>query len=76
MTEFTTQPPRNDFTPQEYVKIEPVNAYCNWVLGQPFKDSIAKLDTEGIVAYINEIVNSLKPLDAEAKRFWSGYSVS
>ncbi len=73
MTESTTQPPSSDFTPQEYIEPEPVTAYCNWVLGKPFKDSIAKLDTAGVIAYINEITNSLNLLDAEAKSFWSGY---
>ncbi|AFZ15535.1 hypothetical protein Cri9333_4761 (plasmid) [Crinalium epipsammum PCC 9333] len=73
MTEETTQPPSSDFTPQEYIQIEPVTAYCNWVLGKPFKDSIAKLDTAGVIAYVDQITSSLTSVNEEAKRFWSGY---
>ncbi|AFZ15489.1 hypothetical protein Cri9333_4710 (plasmid) [Crinalium epipsammum PCC 9333] len=73
MTESTTQPPSSDFTPQEYIEPEPVTAYCNWVLGKPFKDSIAKLDKAGIVAYVDQITNSLTPEKEEALRFWAGY---
>ena len=73
MTESTTQPPETDYIPQEYIEIEPVTAYCNWVLGKPFKDSIAKLDKAGVIAYINEMANSVNPLDLKAKSFWTGY---
>ena len=71
--ESTTQPPSNDYIPQEYIEIDPVTAYCNWVLGKPFKDSIAKLDKAGVIAYVNEMANSVKPLDLKAKSFWAGY---
>ena len=73
MTESTTQPPSNDYIPQEYIEIDPVTAYCNWVLGKPFKDSIAKLDKAGVIAYVNEMANSVNPLDLKAKSFWAGY---
>ena len=73
MIETTTQPPTSDYTPRAYVEIEPVTAYCNWVLGKPFKDSIAKLDKTGVISYINEIANSANRLDLKAKSFWSGY---
>lgn len=73
MVESTAQAPSKDFIPQEYIEIEPVTAYCNWVLGKPFKDSIAKLDTEGVIAYVDQITNSLTPEKEEALRFWAGY---
>ncbi|MGB3205947.1 MAG: hypothetical protein WBB28_13235 [Crinalium sp.] len=76
MTENTTQPPSKDFTPQEYVEVEPVTAYCNWVLGKPFKNSIAKLDKFGVIAYVDQITNSLTPEKEEALRFWAGYKAS
>ena len=60
MAESTAQEPVKDYIPQEYIEIEPVTAYCNWVLGKPFKDSIAKLDTAGVIAYVDQI-KSLKP---------------
>ena len=73
MTESTTQPPSSDFTPQEYIQIEPVTAYCNWVLGKPFKDSIAKLDKAGVIAYVDQITSSLTSVTEPAKSFWKGY---
>ena len=73
MTEETTTPPSSDFTTQEYIEPEPVTAYCNWVLGKPFKDSIAKLDKAGIVAYVDQITSSLTSVTEPAKSFWSGY---
>ena len=72
MTETTTQP-ENEYIPREYIEIDPVTAYCNWVLGQPFKDSIAKLDKAGVIAYVNGIANSVNPSDQNAKSFWAGY---
>ncbi|MGB3205445.1 MAG: hypothetical protein WBB28_10685 [Crinalium sp.] len=71
MTETTTQP-ENEYIPREYIEVEPATAYCNWVLGKPFKDSIAKLDTAGIVAYVDQI-KSLKPEKSNERRFWEGY---
>lgn len=44
MTQETTQPPASNYTAPEYVEPEPVTAFINWVLGQPFKDSIAKIN--------------------------------
>ncbi|AFZ15650.1 hypothetical protein Cri9333_4887 (plasmid) [Crinalium epipsammum PCC 9333] len=72
MTETTTQP-ENNYIPQEDVEIDPVTAYCNWVLGKPFKDSIAKLDKAGVIAYVNHITSSLTSVQEPAKSFWKGY---
>ncbi|MGB3208417.1 MAG: hypothetical protein WBB28_25815 [Crinalium sp.] len=74
MTEqATTQEPKNEYIPREYVEIDPVTAYCNWVLGEPFKDSIAKLNKAGVIAYVNEIANPVNPSDQKARSFWAGY---
>lgn len=73
MAESTAQEPVKDYISQEYVEIEPVTAYCNWVLGKPFKDSIAKLDQSGVIAYVNQITSSLTPVQKEALSFWNGY---
>ena len=72
MTESTTQPPAKDYIPQEYIEIEPVIASCNWMLGKPFKDSIAKLNKASVIAYVDQI-KSLKPEKSNERRFWEGY---
>ena len=85
MTEDTTQLPNSEttqnsesaptsnFPEYEYLELTPVNVYCNWVLGKPFKNNIATLDTQGVIAYINQIISSITPMDLEVKRFWEGY---
>ena len=79
MTSDTTQLPSEESTPTsnfpeyQYLELTPVNVYCNWVLGKPFKESIAKLDTQGVIAYINQITSSISSVELEAKRFWEGY---
>jgi len=79
MTEDTTQAantesaPTSDFPEYEYLELSPIDLYSKWVLGKPFKDSIAKMDTQAVIAYINQITSSLTQRDLEAKRFWNGY---
>ncbi len=71
-------PPDYEPPEYEYPPILAVDAYRNWVLGKPFKDSIAKMDTSGIISYINGITKQLKnaPVNEEAKRFWDGYKAA